>query len=467
VVVNDDVTTASLHPADPPRLWRDLLQLAWPVLIAQVAIMLNGLIDTVMAGRLSALDLAAVGIGASIYASVFVAMMGVLLALPPTIAHLYGGGRHAEIGEEVRQGGWLALALSLLTLVVLTNPEPLLALSHLQPAVELKVRAYLAALAWSVPAQLAFRVFYGFSSGIGRPRPIMVLNLLGLALKVPLNLVFIYGYLGMPALGAAGCGVASSMVAWTVCLLGWSWCYRENEYRVYGIFSRWSPPRAAQLLALIRLGLPIGATFLVDVTAFTFMALFIARLGPTASGAHQIAANLAALLYMLPLAVGNSSGILAGQALGRGDPAAARRVGYAGLALGVGGAIMVSLLLTVGKEAVAGLYTRDPGVQRLAAQLIAIVAIYHLADGLQAVVVNLVRGYKKALVPMLIYAVFLWGVGLAGGVVLGLSDLLGPPRGAAGFWEAAIAGLAIAGLLVTGYWWRLSHQSSVPATLKG
>ncbi|MFI4983334.1 MAG: MATE family efflux transporter, partial [Nevskiales bacterium] len=351
----------------------------------------------------------------------------------------------------------------LLTLILLLHPDPLLALSRLQPEVEVKVRAYLAALAWSIPASLMFRVLYGFSSGIGRPRPIMVLNLIGLALKVPLNIVFIYGHWGMPAMGAAGCGIASSLVAWTVCLLGWAWCRHENEYTIYAIFSRWSAPHMGRILTLLRLGLPMGASFLVDVTAFTFMALFIARLGPIASGAHQIAANLAALLYMLPLSVGNAASVLVGQALGRGEPATARRVGLTGMLIGMGCAVITSLCLTLGNDAIAGLYTRDAGVRQLAAQLIAIVAIYHLADGLQAVVVNLVRGYKKALVPMLIYAVFLWGVGLTGGVVLGLTDLLGPARGAAGFWMSAIAGLGIAGLLVTAYWWRVSHQASVPA----
>jgi multidrug resistance protein, MATE family len=434
--------------------------------IAQIAMVLNGVIDTVMAGRLSPLDLAAIGVGASIYVSVFFAIVGVLLALPPIVAHLQGAGRHREIGEEVRQAAWLALGLAVISLVLLKNPQPLFALSHLQPAVEVKVVAYLDAIAWGIPAQLAFRVFYGFSSGIGKPRPIMVLNLIGLALKIPLNLLFMQGGWGIAAMGAAGCGVASSLIAWTLCLTGWGWCRGEPTYAVYGIFRRWSAPHAAQLIAQLRLGLPIGATFLVDVTAFTFMALFIARLGPTASGAHQIAANFTALLYMLPLSIGQAAGILAGQALGRGDPRAARRIGYAGLAMGLGWAVGVSASLSLGNHAVARLYSGDAEVQQLAAQLLSIVAIYHLADALQAVMVNLVRGYKKALVPMLIYAVFLWGVGLAGGVALGLGDQFGPPRGAAGFWIAAVGGLALAGLLVTAYWWRIAHyHSSAPAAM--
>ena len=450
----------SRHP------WRDLLHLAWPMLIAQVAVVLNGVIDTVMAGRLSRLDLAAIGVGSAIYISVFVAIIGVLLALPPMIAHLHGAGQQDDIGEEVRQMAWLTLGLMVVVLVLLKNPQPLLALAHLQPAVETKVIAYLDALAWGIPAQLAFRVLYGFCSGIGKPRPIMVLNLIGLALKIPLNLVFMTGDFGIPAMGAAGCGIASSLIAWIICLIGWNWCRNEPNYAAYAIFSRWSAPHPSRLVALLRLGLPIGATFLVDVTAFTFMALFIARLGPTASGAHQIAASLTALLYMLPLAIGQAAGILAGQALGRGDPDTARHIGLTGLAMGLGCAVCVSLLLSFGNHAIAALYSHDHEVQQLAAHLLAIVAIYHLADGLQAVVVNLLRGYKKALLPMLIYAVFLWGFGLAGGVMLGLSDVLGPPRGAAGFWIAAVGGLAIAGMLVTAYWWRIAtHQRTVPAAI--
>ncbi|CAG0995264.1 partial Multidrug resistance protein NorM, partial [Rhodocyclaceae bacterium] len=202
---------------------------------------------------------------------------------------------------------------------------------------------------------------------------------------------------------------------------------------------------------------PIGATFLVDVTAFTFMALFIARLGPTASGAHQIAANLAALTFMLPLSLGNATAVVAGQALGAGDRRRARRAGWYGIALGMGMALAVALLLWLGAAPIAALYTPDPAVRAAAAPLIALVAVYHLADALQAVAVNALRGYRKSAVPMVIYVVALWGLGLGGGVAIGLGDGLGAPLGAAGFWIAAIASLTLAGGLVTFYFGRVSR----------
>ena len=436
---------------------RKLLHLTWPVLVAQLALMANSVIDTVMAGRLSAVDLAAVGIGASIYITVFVSIMGVLLALTPTVAHLYGAERYQQIGEELRQSAWVSLLLAAIVVILLRHPEPFLALTQLTPAVEVKVRAYLDALSWGVLPALFFRIFYGFSTGIAKPRPVMVFNLIGVALKVPLNLIFMFGYLGMPALGAVGCAVATALISLITCALAWTWCGRLEEYRHYRIFSRFSWPSLASLTGLIKLGLPIGATFFVDVTAFTFMALFIARLGPVMSAAHQIASNLAALTFMLPLALGNAASVLAAQALGAGDASQARHAGWTGIAVGIGVGSTLSLIMAATAPQIAGLYSSDAEVRSVAAALIAYVAVYHFFDALQAVAVNLLRGYKKTTVPMAVYALALWGVGLGGGYLLAFGEVLGAPLGARGFWLAAVASLALAGVSMTAYFLRVSR----------
>jgi MATE family multidrug resistance protein len=438
---------------------RELLHLAWPVLIAQAAVMASGVIDTLMAGRLSPVDLAAVGIGASIYATVFVTAMGVLLAITPVVSHHYGAGRYGEIGADVRQCAWLALALSLVAFTVLKNPDPLLQFSRLTPEVEFKVRAYLDGVAWAVPGVLFFRVFFGFTTGIGRPRPVMVLNLLGLILKAPLNWVFMYGHFGVPAMGGAGCGWSSAVIMWTVATLSWLWCRRDADYAPYGVFARFDPPRPAALRELLVLGLPMGATFMVDVTAFTFMALFIARLGPEISAAHQIAANVAVFVFMVPLALGNATGVLVGQALGAGESRRARRAGLLGLGVACGVAALTGIAIWLGAGPLARAYTPDPVVAANAASLLAVVAAYHMADAVQAVMAQVLRGYKRATAPMVIYALSLWGVGLGGGYLLGLTDALGAARGAAGFWIAAVASLAIAGSGVFAYFLRISAQS--------
>jgi MATE family multidrug resistance protein len=326
----------------------------------------------------------------------------------------------------------------------------------------MKVRAYLDALAWSVIPNLLFRVFYGFASGIGQTRPIMIFNLLGVALKVPLNLIFMYGGIGLPGMGAPGCAMATAVIGTVSCLLAWLWCAYNSEYDRYRLFHDLGGPKPAKLTSLMRLGFPIGVTFFVDVTAFTFMALFIARLGPATSGAHQIASNLAALAFMLPLSLGNAASVLAGQALGAGDMRQARRAGLAGIVTCVGFAALTCIMLRLGADAIAGLYTNSAEVQAAATVLIGYVAVYHLFDALQTGAVSVLRGYKKTTVPMVIYAVALWGVGLAGGYALGLTDTFGARRGAPGFWLAALMSLALAGGVVTAYFLRVSKMQLEP-----
>jgi multidrug resistance protein, MATE family len=272
-----------------------------------------------------------------------------------------------------------------------------------------------------------------------------------------------YGNLGAPELGSTGCALATTLISWIVCALAWAWCWFEPGYRQYRVFARWSWPDMKALGRILSLGLPIGLTFLIDVTGFTFMALFIARLGALYSAAHQIASNLAALIFMLPLALGNAASVVVGQSLGARQHARARAAGLAGLALALVCAAVMGALLYLFANAIAALYSADASLRRVAAGLIAFVAVYHLFDAVQAVAVNVLRGYKRAVVPMLIYAVALWGVGLGGGYTIGLTSVdlawlgLSTPLGAQGFWLAGIASLVLASSLVTAYFLRVSR----------
>ena len=446
-------------------LARDIWRLAWPVLIAQLAVMAYAVIDTMMAGQYATDDLAAVGIGASIYFSVFVALTGVLIAVSPIAAQLLGAGRHAEIGEQVRQGMWLALVLAVASVIAFHYPEPLLHLSRAPPAVAEKARAYLAVAAWGAPAGLGFRLFASYTTAVSLPRVMMLLNLLGLALKIPLNWIFVFGRFGFPEMGATGCALSTTLVSWLICVLAWVWCGVSPAYRRYALFTRWSWPRWSDQRHLIALGVPIGLTFLVDVTAFTFMAIFVARLGAVNSGAHQIAANVAAVMFMLPLALGSAVGVLIGQAIGAQRLATARSIGITGMGLALALAVLAGALLILGASRVAAFYSADAAVQALAATLLVLVAGYHVFDALQVLVVNALRGYKRAVVPFLIGVVGLWGVGLAGGYVVGLTETvdlswlrLATPLGTPGFWAGAIAGMFVASAATAMYFLSVSGR---------
>ncbi len=230
-------------PLDTRKLLRDIYALAWPVLVAQLAVMAFALTDTLVAGRHATDDLAAVGIGASIYFSVFVALMGVLLAVTPIAAQLLGADRLDAIGEQVRQAAWLTAVLAVLSVIVFSYPEPLLALIHATPEVEAKVRSYLTIAAWGAPAGLGFRLFASYTTAVSLPRVMMFLNLAGLAVKVPLTVVFVFGHLGMPAMDASGCALATTIVNWILCILAWAWCAIAADYRRFAVFARWSWPR--------------------------------------------------------------------------------------------------------------------------------------------------------------------------------------------------------------------------------
>jgi len=435
---------------------RDILKLAWPVFIGQLAVMLNGVIDTIMAGRLSAVDVAAVGLGASIYVSVYIGLMGVLLALSPIVAQHYGAHRLEQIGPETHQAAWLALMLSVPGCAALAASDLWLALSAPPPEVAAMARTYLWATAAGLPAALSFRVFHALSNAIARPKAVMAINLAGVLLKVPLNTLFMNGWhagdsIVVPALGGAGCGVATAILAWLSLLLAFVALRVEPLYRRLGVVGAWpGRPDVARLRGLLALGIPIGATYLVEVTSFTFMAVFLARLGATTAASHQIAANLAALVYMLPLALGTATSVLVAQSLGAARPGEARERAWAGIRVALACAAAIGIALFALREPLAAIYTTDPVLVAAAVPLLALVAMFQLFDAVQAMCSFILRAYRITTLPMLVYVISLWGVGLGGG--WWLAFVVGTSRhpwaaevaGARGFWIAAGASLAIA-----------------------
>jgi len=446
---------------------RDLLRLAWPVFIGQVAVMLNGVIDTVMAGRLSAVDMAAIGLGASIYISIYVGLMGVLLALIPIAAQHFGAGRLDRVAHATSQAVWLAVALSIPGCLALGWTTPWLQFADAPPEVAQVARGYLYATAVGLPAALLFRVFYALSNAIARPKLVMAINLAALALKVPLNALFMYGWVSasgqpiVPAMGGAGAGLATAILQWLSLLLALAAVLAAPTFRQLRI-RRPGRPDWTQLGELLRLGLPIGGAYLVEVTSFTFMALFLARLGATVAAAHQVAANLAALAYMVPMALANATSTMVAQSIGAGSRQRAQGYGRTGLLLATGFACMVAAGLWGGRDAIAGAYTTDAAVIAAAVPLVALVAAFHVFDALQTTAAFVLRAYRITALPMLVYLVCLWGLGLGGGWWLafgvGNSDaaIAGAVAGARGFWIAGGFSLMTATLLmlliVRGVW---------------
>lgn len=422
-----------------------ILHLAWPVLVGQWAVMAFGVIDTIMTGHASADDLAAMALGSSVYASVLVGLVGVVTALNPIIAQHLGAGHTDEIGKSFVQGLWLALFLTILGGTAMSFPDAWLVMSQVTPAIHDQVASYLHALVFALPAALLFRTVYAFNTAVSRPKLVMGINLAALAIKLPLNYLLIYGKLGLPALGAPGCAVATATVMWCSCALGFWAILTDKSYHHYAI--RWAWPQFVYLKELLRLGVPTGLSYIVEVTSFTFMALLVARLGASVTGGHQITANLAALCYGVPFSLSVAIGTLAAQFLGAGDAVNARQVVKMGLLLALAIAACLSLSLFIFKQQIVALYTSEPGVARIALNLIGYLIVFHVFDAMQCVAGYSLRAYKHAIAPMLIYTLSLWGVGLTGGYWLAFHPVIaGRPLGAQGLWLAAAVSLALAAI---------------------
>nr|WP_043419106.1 MATE family efflux transporter [Cupriavidus basilensis] len=407
---------------------RRISVLAAPVLVGQLAVIAFGVIDTIMAGRASAIDLAAVGLGGSIYVTVYISLMGVLQALAPIAGQLHGAGRGAEIGSEVRQAAWLGLALAIPGMLLLLFPGPLLEFAQAPPELVEKATRYLQIQAFGLPAALGFRIYSALNNALSRPVMVTVLQLVGLSVKIPLNAWFIGGGFGLAPMGGPGCALASALISWIWCISAVLILRRNAAYRPLQIFSSWAWPQARPILA-----------------------------------GHQIIANLGAVAYMLPLSLAIATSTLVAQSIGARDQAGARRIARRGICLAASLAIMVGGLLWILREPLLHAYAKDPAVVRAALPLMLFIAFYQAFDAVQVMTAFILRAYKIALVPTLIYAVSLWGVGLGGGYMLGFGLIDGLPaftRGAAGFWLANSVSLAIAGSLLVRYFIAVSRRSA-------
>ncbi|WP_186093652.1 MATE family efflux transporter [Burkholderia gladioli] len=438
---------------------RRIAGLAWPVLIGQLAIIAFGVIDTAMVGRYSAVDLAALGLGSSIYVSVFIGLTGILSALQPIAGQLYGARRFQEIGEEVRQAMWLATMLAVPGFLLLHFPNLLLRLAHTPPELHDRTVDYLRILSFGLPASLMFRIYNALTNAAGKPRLAMILQIGALALKIPLNIWFIFGGLGVPALGGPGCGLASTLINWALALIGFTLVARLNVFAPLGIFARLCTPAWERQKALLKLGLPMGLSYLIEVTSYTFMALFIAHFGTTTLAGHQIAGNLGAVLYMTPLSIGIAASTLVARSLGAGRPDEARLLARHGVSFAAMTAIGYACVVLLLRQRIIGAYTPNPAVMAAALPLVTIVAFYHCVDAIQVTTAFVLRAYKVAVVPTVIYAVALWGVGVGGGYLLGFDVGGWVPAaltGARGFWSANFVSLLIAGAALVLY---LRHVS--------
>ena len=439
--------------------WPDLSTIvrhAGTVLVGQLAVMAFGITDTIVAGRHAEASLAALSVASAIFISVSVGLVGVLQALLPVWAELHGAQDQRGIGVSLRQALYLVALISALGAALLQHPGPLLAAADVPAHLHASVGDYLDVLALSLPATLLFRLFSILNQAIGYPRLVTWIQVLALPLKVALSVWWTFGGLGVPALGAVGCAWATLTVYGAMLALALWLARTQDIYQPLQLWQRLERPDGRQLGHFLRLGVPAGLTVLVEVTSFTLMALFIARQGTTAAGAHQIAANLAAVLYMVPLSLSIATSARVSFWRGADQEHRARRVALTGFKAVALMALALSALLFIAKDGIVALYSGHAGVVATGGVLAMWVALYHLVDAVQCFCLFVLRCYRVTVAPLAVYSLMLWGAGLGGGYVLAYHGW-GPwpaQHTPAAFWIASAAALAVTALAFALMLWR-------------
>lgn len=433
---------------------RATLALAAPIVGVQLAQMSMSFVDVVMVGRLGTEALAAAVLGSTVFFTSVLVCVGVVLAVQPTVAQAVGAGDTQAVGRATRQGLWLGTLLGVPLTIALGYAEPVLLWTGQEPETAALAAGYLGAIRWGIVPDLWFTALRGLCEGLGRPRAILAVTLVGVVANVGLNYVLMFGALGAPALGVVGTG-ASSAVVITLMFAGLAVVVaRGRRFRDYHVFRTLRRPDPETLGALFRLGWPIGIALGLEAGLFTAATLLVGQLGTTALAAHQVALNAASVAFMIPLGIGMAGGVRVGQATGAGDAAGAARAGWT--AIGLGAAFMTgsALLFWLRPSWVVWIYAGrdpDPEVAALAVTLLGVAAVFQLFDGTQAATGGALRGLKDTRAPMLIGALAYWGVGLTAGWWFGLH--LG--WGATGLWWGLTLGLAVASVLLTARFRRL------------
>lgn len=429
-------------------------RLAGPLAAGHLSSGLVSFVDALIAGHHGTATLAAMSVGTALLWLPLLAPMGTLMALPPAVSQLDGADRRGEIGPLFRQALWLALGLGLLLFALLSLAPLLLRPMGITPDIVPAVTGFLHTVRWGIPAFTLYLAMRYLSDGLHWSLPTMVLGFGGLLLLAPVALVLTNGLFGLPELGVVGIGIATALVFWAQALGFALYLSRSPRFHDLQLFSHWEWPHWQALRPLVMTGLPIGVMVTMEGGLFAVTALLIGRLGEVSVAAHQVALNVATLCFMLPFGIAEATTVRVGHALGRHDAQGVRSAAFAGLALAMTTQACSALLMLLGHDAIARLYSTDPAVIALGGSLLLYAALFQFPDGVQVVSAGALRGLQDTRVPMWLTAIAYWGIGMPVGAGLGLWLGWGPK----GMWLGLTAGLLVAAVLLNRRFLRSSHR---------
>ena len=409
--------------------------LALPILITQFCQAALGVVDAIMAGQVSALDLAAVAVGSGIWLPLFLLATGILIATTPLIGEAIGQNKHSQVPHITQQSLWTAGVIGILGFVIVNLAPNILGVMGVPENIQPIASQYLRGVSFGFPAIAVYAVLRSYCEALGRPEPVTVISIIGLLADIPLNYIFIHGLFGMPEMGGAGCGVATAIVLWinVILLATYTSFTKRQQFASTRFFYAFARPNRAQIKKLLKLGIPIGISIFFEASLFSLGALVISPLGELATASHQVALSVTSQLFMIPISVAEKNLM------------ALRQVQATGLIWTVIIALTCMLGIWLFRPQLAAAFTDNPDVTAQAMHLLIFALAYQLFDGWQVNVAGILRGMQDTTIPMWVTLFCYWLVALPLGIYLvRFTDV-----GAQGFWMALITGLFLSSILLT------------------
>jgi MATE family multidrug resistance protein len=436
---------------------KECLLLAVPLAGAQLSQAATTFVDTVMMGTLGSQIIAAGALGAATFFLLLNIGSAIVSAVSPLAAEAYGGGRVEQVGRVVRQGLWLSVILAVPVTLLIWHSGTLLGLMGQEPENIALAEGYLRAIAWGYFPGLGFAVLRSFVSALSRTRPVIVTMICGTLFNVAVNYVLAFGKFGLPALGLAGLGWASTLSLWGMFVALAIYILSQPQLRVYGAFANLHQFDGKIFWELVRVGVPIGVLAGVEGGFFAFATLLMGQLGTVTLAAHQIALQSAVVTFTISLGISMAATVRVGQLIGQENPKGARLAGFVSIGMAAVFMGIMGIVFWIVPGTIVSLYidTADPAnaaVVSLAKTLLGVAAMFQLVDGVQVTAAGALRGLKDTKIPLLIGILAYWAVGLTCGYTLGF--VLG--LGSVGLWWGFAIGLAVAAGVLT---WRFSKMA--------
>lgn len=433
---------------------KQLLRLMLPILITQFAQAGFGLIDTVMAGQLSAADLAAVAVAVGIWMPVMLLCSGIMMATSPLIAAALGAKQKQDIPVITHQAMWIAILLGLIGMLILHMMPQFFSALKIPENLHAKAGLFLHAIAFGMPAITLYTALRCYSEALGHPRVVTAISLAALPILIPLNYAFMHGIAGLPALGSAGCGVANAILQWLMLVVLVIYLKKARVFQEFRLFQKFEKLDAFWIKRIFMLGFPIGLAIFFEVSIFSTAALVISPLGDIVIAAHQIAISITSQLFMIPLSLALALTIRVGQYYGAQNWDAMRQVQKLGFVVATVLACITMLFLWLARGWIIHAYNDNPAVFDVAFGLVLYAIAYQLMDAWQVTAAGCLRGMQDTKGPMWITLLAYWVVAFPVGVYLTrYADF-----SAAGVWVGLIVGLIVACILLVARLWMTNQQ---------